>query len=154
QDAAGPVRQHDGAAVEQAVGVVDLDRVRPVVAVEAAGEGQPVRAGDGRVARAELLAGGEPEPALAVEAQPRGAVARGALVVRRRLAAAVAERVWLAGAGGRQLRGGREGLAVLQADDANRAAAVERVALVGVEGAVVLAPLLGAFLVGDPQAAL
>ena len=148
------MRQHDRPAVEQAVGVVDLDRVGPMVAVEAAGEGQPVRAGMRRVAGAELLAVGQPEPALAVDAEARRGVADGALVVRDRLAAGVAEGVRLPRVGGRQFGGGGEELAVLEADDADGAAAVERVALVGDEGAVVLAPLLGAFLVGDPQAAL
>src|SRR5262249_15564463 len=52
-----------------------------------------------------------------------------------------------------QLGGGLHEFTVLQADDADRALVVERVAVVGVEGAVVLAPQVGALLVGDPEAA-
>src|SRR5205085_1556180 len=115
-------------------------------------EGQPVVAGDSGVTRAEVLAVGQPDPALAVDADARGGVARGPLVVldhvRRGLGARVAD------ARGRQFRGrSLEGAVGVQADDADGAVAEERVAGAG-QGAGVLAPLLGAFLVGDPQAAL
>src|SRR5262249_55496912 len=144
--AAGGVRQQHGAAVEQAVGVVYLDRLRPLVTVEAAGEGQPVGAGVGGVARAELLPVGQPDAALAVDADLRVGVARDRLGL-------------LAGVGvghplgqRRQFGGSLHQLAVLQADDLDRPREVERVAGV-VEDAVVFAPLFGAFLVGDPQPA-
>ena len=55
EQAAAGVRQQHGPLIEQAVGVMHLDRLAPVVAVEPAGEGQPVRAGVGAVAGAELL---------------------------------------------------------------------------------------------------
>ena len=45
EQAAGWVRQQHRPMVEQAVGVVHLDRLGPLVAVEPAGERQPVRAG-------------------------------------------------------------------------------------------------------------
>ena len=84
QPAAG-MRQHHGTRIEQAVGVMHLDGFAPFVAVEPAGEGQPVRAGMTAVTAAELLAVGQPQPALAVESQTRVSVARRLLESLRRL---------------------------------------------------------------------
>src|SRR5205823_5630337 len=90
--------------------------------------------------------------ALAVDAELRVGVARVPLVLvgRRRvgLGAGVADR------GGRQFRGGLLKRAVgIEADDADGAVAVERVAGLRQRPGI-LAPKLGAFLVGDPQPAL
>ncbi len=144
--AAGAVRQEDGPAIEQAVGVVHLDRVGPLVAVEPAGEGDPVRTGVRAVAAPELLSVREPDAALAVDADLRVGVARPRLDLLAGVGrlAALAER--------RQLGDWLHQLAVFEADDLDRAVEVHRVGAV-VEGAEVLAPAFGAFFVGDPEPA-
>src|SRR5262249_32644594 len=54
----------------------------------------------------------------------------------------------------RQFRHGPRELLTIEADDADGALVVERVALANDERTVVLAPALGTFLVGDPKTAL
>src|SRR5262245_17115735 len=125
--------------VEHAAGAMDLDRFAPFVVVEPAGEGQPVGAGEGGVARAELLAIGEPEASLGVDADLRRALPRGALELWSQFAVGQLRR---GDVEGRQLRGRLLQFAVLQADDAHGARAVERLAVRRVEGAIVLAPQL------------
>ena len=129
QSAAG-VRQQHRTRIEQAVGVMHLDGLAPVVAVEPAGEGQPVRAGMGAVAAAELLAIGQPQPALAVESEPRIGVARGRLELRwpRR---SPAERRACRRARSAIRRPVVSACRRVQADDADGAIAVERIAAVG-----------------------
>src|SRR5262249_18496494 len=113
---------------------------------------EPVRTGVAAVARAEFLAVGEPDAALAVEADLRVRVTGSAFVVARWCTGA-ADLLRLLHVGRRQLRDGAEELAVLQADDADRARGVERLAIAGVKGAEVLAPQFRPFLVGQPEPA-
>src|SRR5262245_36928536 len=131
--------------------MVQLDRLGPFVPVKPSGKGQPVRAGVGRIAGAKLLPVSEPDASLAVNPDLRVGVARG-LLIQNVLITAV-RGLW-----DRDLRSGQFGgrphqLAVRQADDTDRAAGVERLAVSGVESSVVLAPEFRAFFVGNPQAA-
>src|SRR5262249_16880499 len=71
QESAAFVRQERRPVIEQSAGVVQFDRLAPVVAVEPASEGEPVGAGVRRVAGAELLPVGEPRSPLAVDADLR-----------------------------------------------------------------------------------
>src|SRR5579859_4098382 len=121
----------------------------PVIAVETAREAQPVRAGVRGVAAAELLAIGQPQAPLAVESETRIGIARRSLEFLCVLRDARHRRLDLRG---RQLRDGLHEFAVFEADDADGATAVERLTALD-EGAVIVAPFLRAFFVGDPQPA-
>src|SRR6516162_9812576 len=101
------------------------------------------------VTAAERFPVGQPQAALAVESEARISVARRLLEALRvfRIAGDGGDHVR-----GRQLRDRLHPFAVFEANDADGSAAVERLAALG-EGAVVVAPLLRPFLVGDPQPA-
>src|SRR5262245_26679647 len=148
---AGLVRQKHRPMVKQAAGVVKLDRFAPLVALEAASEGQPVRSRVRRVARAELLAVGDPDAPLAVDADLGVGVAERPLVIwprRAFLHAARRSRI-----GSRQLRDRPHQLAILEADDADGAAGIQRLPLAWSERPEVLAPKLRALFIRDPEPA-
>src|SRR5262245_4885418 len=130
--------------------MMQLDRFGPMVAIEPAGKREPVRTRMAAVARAEFLAVGEPDAALAVEADLRVRVTGAAFVVARWRTGA-ADLLRLLDVRRRQFRDRAEELALLEADDADRAGGVERLAVAGVERAEVFAPQFRPFFVGQPQ---
>src|SRR5262245_12093529 len=100
--------------------MVQLNRLGPVVAVEPAGEGQPVGPGVRGIAGAELLPIREPDPSLAVNSDLWVGVSRG-LLVQNVLVAPVRglrERDF----GSRQFGGRPHQLAVHEAGNSDRAA--------------------------------
>src|SRR5438309_1122335 len=121
-----------------------LDWLAPALAVQAAQEVDRVRARMARIARAEVAAIRQPEPALTVQAQLRVRIARRLLVLGG--LDGIEREGWGLETRGRQLGRRLLQLAVrIQADDARRALVVQRVALARHEGAIVLAPARGPF---------
>ena len=102
---AGAVRQQNRAMIEQAVGMMHLDRLAPRLPVEPAAIGEPVGAGVAAVARAEVAAIGQPNAAAAIDADLRIPVA--AVTLEQIRFEGVASHGRRLDGRGRQLRGGR-----------------------------------------------